>query len=761
MIANRFRFLSAALAVCASLALQAVAQPYNGLWYQSTPGDPVGHGQTALLAPPAWTVGGSHSAGTSVSFTVLGGGGSYFLHLASALGAPLAPGAYEEAARHAFSGASPGLDFSGMGTGCNAVFGRFAVLEAEYGPGNTLVRFAANFEQWCNGAPPLFGEVRFNSNVGFTVNEPAGDTTPDPFRFYALGPQREGSYDYSNFIRLYGVNAPVPLSIIGGEYSVNGGAFTSTPTTAQPLDMVQVRIRHPRIVGGAWGATLQAGGQSAHYIVQTYHPEALHTVLHFDSPAGDPLGHGQQRSFFAPPNAITATRNPSNGVAVQVIGIGGSAWTLQVSAPGSALLAPGTYEGATRYPINSGTPGLSLSGEGRACNTLTGRFVVWEIGYGAGDEIVRFAADFQQSCEGGAPLYGQVRFNSTVPVSHLVTPRGVNMKGGDFNGDGRADLLWRHSDGSYGVWLMDGIQLMASGRIFYGGSGLEILLVGDFNGDGKSDLLGRYPDGRVRLWFMDGVSAWAAVDVLGPGTGWTPVHVGDFDNDGKSDLLWMHMNGAYGIWLMNGFAPKQAGAILYDGNGYDIRLVADLNGDGNADLVGVHADGHVRAWLMRGMEGIMAFDLAPADSGIFPVLAGDFDGDGKQDLVLRDVNGLHYTYLVTHGILNPIGTVSRTFSGVAARDLDGDNHDDILWTDLGGNAWATLIHNGVPTSTVKLLEAGTGLRITTVNDHDGNGRSDIVWRHADGSVQLWMMNGTSATNVEALLGPGTGWSVSP
>ncbi len=96
---------------------------------------------------------------------------------------------------------------------------------------------------------------------------------------------------------------------------------------------------------------------------------------------------------------------------------GGSAWwSLDFKAPNGAELTPGPYEGAARYPFQSpATPGLDVSGSGRGCNNLTGRFDVLEAVYGADGSVQRFAADFEQHCEGGAPaLRGSVRFNSSL-----------------------------------------------------------------------------------------------------------------------------------------------------------------------------------------------------------------------------------------------------------------------------------------------------------------------------------------------------------
>ena len=95
---------------------------------------------------------------------------------------------------------------------------------------------------------------------------------------------------------------------------------------------------------------------------------------------------------------------------------------MDFSAPYNAPLLPGAYETAARSPFQlPSQPGLSIYGDGRGCNTLTGRFDVLEADYAPGGEVVKFAANFEQHCEGGTPaLYGEVRFNSDLPISVLI-----------------------------------------------------------------------------------------------------------------------------------------------------------------------------------------------------------------------------------------------------------------------------------------------------------------------------------------------------
>jgi len=74
--------------------------------------------------------------------------------------------------------------------------------------------------------------------------------------------------------------------------------------------------------------------------------------------------------------------------------------------------------------------------------------------------------------------------------------------------------------------------------------------VGDFNGDGKADILWRNTTtGAVAIWFMSG---GAVVSVVSLGTvpvGWTVAAVADFNGDGKADILWRDSAGNVAMWV--------------------------------------------------------------------------------------------------------------------------------------------------------------------------------------------------------------------
>src|SRR6266404_167468 len=143
------------------------------------------------------------------------------------------------------------------------------------------------------------------------------------------------------------------------------------------------------------------------------------TLLFLNSQASDYIGQGEGRLITPADGTFTASRNLNNGVSVDFAGSApGDFWSLDFAAPMGTTLVPGAYEGATRWPFQAASsPGLSVYGDGRGCNTLTGRFVVLEATYGADGKVESFAADFEQHCESAAPaLFGSIRYDAGDPA---------------------------------------------------------------------------------------------------------------------------------------------------------------------------------------------------------------------------------------------------------------------------------------------------------------------------------------------------------
>ena len=122
----------------------------------------------------------------------------------------------------------------------------------------------------------------------------------------------------------------------------------------------------------------------------------------------------------------------------------------------------------------------------------------------------------------------------------------------DFNGDGYSDIAWRNSGGDFGIWLMNGTQILNNPDLGNVPTIWTVVGLRDFNGDGYADVLWRDTAGDVGMWFMNGAQILQQPVIGNVPTSWTVVGTGDFNGDGKGDILWRNSNGDIGIWLMNG-----------------------------------------------------------------------------------------------------------------------------------------------------------------------------------------------------------------
>jgi hypothetical protein len=270
---------------------------------------------------------------------------------------------------------------------------------------------------------------------------------------------------------------------------------------------------------------------------------------------------------------------------------------------------------------------------------------------------------------------------------------------GDFNGDGNLDLAVSKpflcgGCGGYPSYILtvflgagDGTfdKVASPKKIFYG----LPLAAGDFNGDGKLDLIVTSTD-----YYGDN---WYPSIALGSGDGtfqkgaslvymnqFSYPAVGDFNSDGKLDIAMPDLDTFQGspitsVYLGNGdgtFATPAQYASVTENFAFT-AAVADLNGDGKLDII---TDG--AQVLLNNGDGTFTNDnnVNITTNYFGGVAVGDFNGDGKIDFAIGGNYTSPYSSLVF--LSNNDGTFQMdTVEGgrvMQAADFNGDGQLDLL-----------------------------------------------------------------------------------
>jgi len=295
---------------------------------------------------------------------------------------------------------------------------------------------------------------------------------------------------------------------------------------------------------------------------------------------------------------------------------------------------------------------------------------------------------------------GDGAFYPPVPLATLETFRATIEAVGDFDGDGRDDLVLRvRLSGS-----SEGVQLLRStpegghrlepvidlAHRWHAAVGLDVDLDGDrdliIRQGGDLLLLTNDRSGRLAapVEFLDDVSAMATADLTG---------------DGAADLVVARTGPIHGKRIVSVLAAAPGGPAepveLFTDELQTI-LPGDLDADGDVEIVVIdHAPSAVRTWSRREGSGdfelTASFELTVGQVGSDAGLV-DVTGDGRPELVstlardFDDTAGRLVTTLLsgTGDRLDELVVRSRGLPllGSGGTDLDGDGDRDLLVVPL-------------------------------------------------------------------------------
>ena len=216
----------------------------------------------------------------------------------------------------------------------------------------------------------------------------------------------------------------------------------------------------------------------------------------------------------------------------------------------------------------------------------------------------------------------------------------------DFTGDGVCDIMFRSklSSTEYAVGYYD---MGDNGAFKTMGWGVtaewELADVGDFNGNGRADILWKNTtNGYLGLW-MDGTDQWVALPASNLGAGQSIIGMGDVNGNGCDDIL-INSNGVLGAWdissIINGTekTPVWNSFGITIGSEWEVAGCADFDGNGKADIVLWRSnDGYIGTYMNCDVNDFRGIYPGASKSEWGIPGFGDFNGDGCDDVLVRNL----------------------------------------------------------------------------------------------------------------------------
>ncbi|MCJ8315046.1 MAG: FG-GAP-like repeat-containing protein, partial [Pseudomonadales bacterium] len=488
-----------------------------------------------------------------------------------------------------------------------------------------------------------------NVTASFNVTTEVEDLSPDLLVFNSQTDVVPNAFVLSNIVTIDGINTPVPVGIVGGLYSINGGEFTSNIGNIKNGETLQLKHQTAPDLLEQVNTTITISDQSF----------VFYSISVADFANTQPTWQTPDAGITQ--NIISDTADGAVGVMSVDLNKDGDMDVLSANCAGDSIV---WYE-------NTGSQSFT---EHVITNAADCAWTVIVADVDGDNHLDVLSASWRDDTVSWYKNDGNQSFTKYVIDGNAKHAFSVVTAYVDDDDD--LDIVTASRDDDTVAWYEnDGVGGFIKHVIDNAADGAFSVSTAYINNDDYIDVIAASENDDTVAWYENnGLGGFVKHVITSTAIGAHSVGNADIDGDGFIDVLSASSYDNTIAWYENDGAGNFIEHVI-DNNASGSYSVssADLDGDGDIDVLSASSDNGNSAWYENdGSNGFIKHMVTSTDVGTFAVSTGDINGDGYIDVLSASYSNDSIAWYDLNAIVYVVNEGNTYIAMEIANDLDGN-----------------------------------------------------------------------------------------